>query len=584
MMYQFQESLPKVPLPRLEDTCSRYLDIVAPLLSEAELAQTKAAVMDFLQGSGPKLQKQLEMIARSTSTSYINEFIDERFLEARLPLVGKTNVAQVLSPVLGTEKLPPTRLAATLISNLLRFYLKIKGRSLDPDRDIFQIDRPPLCMVQYDNLFGTSRIPGIKRDSLVRAQTPDHVVVIRHNRFYSLNLIQGEQLPRVEQIKQQLDWIIENTPLGDSAVGALTTLPRTQCAVLRSDITAIAPENARSLALLDSALFVVCLDETAPTDLKAGLENAFYGAGQNRWFDKPVQLIVTANGQAAINIEHTGFDGYPVMRMTSEVNRKPQEEAPALTVPVRWEPPTRLEWKLTPEIVEEIEQASEAVGRLMAQNQTRVLEFNEFGCDFLQQYALNADAVVQLSIQLAYARLHSNIVGVTESVHTRNFQYGRYENIRTVTSESVELIRAFSEASSQEARYSALNDAIAAHMRRLFDCKKGRNVDYHLLALDSLARYQGVVPEIFLDKAYTQVFKQPVVWTSSLAAGMGIAAFVFVSPPVNHGYGVSYLIQTDRITFCVTSQFGQPGEYIQLLRQSISELGDLMRAFKQLKS
>src|SRR5919202_1380404 len=131
MMYQFQESLPKVPLPRLEDTCSRYLDIVAPLLSEAELAQTKAAVMDFLQGSGQKLQKQLEMIARSTSTSYINEFIDERFLEARLPLVGKTNVAQVLSPVLGTEKLPPTRLAATLISNLLRFYLKIKGRSLE---------------------------------------------------------------------------------------------------------------------------------------------------------------------------------------------------------------------------------------------------------------------------------------------------------------------------------------------------------------------------------------------------------------------------------------------------------------------
>jgi hypothetical protein len=61
-MYQFQESLPKVPLPRLEETCDRYLQTVAPLLSDIELAQTRAAVMDFEQGSGPELQKQLERI------------------------------------------------------------------------------------------------------------------------------------------------------------------------------------------------------------------------------------------------------------------------------------------------------------------------------------------------------------------------------------------------------------------------------------------------------------------------------------------------------------------------------------------
>lgn len=83
-MYQFQDSLPKLPLPRLEDTLERYLEIVAPLLSETELAQTKAAAINFQEGSGPVLQKQLEMIDGSTSTSYLHEFTLNSRLENRL--------------------------------------------------------------------------------------------------------------------------------------------------------------------------------------------------------------------------------------------------------------------------------------------------------------------------------------------------------------------------------------------------------------------------------------------------------------------------------------------------------------------
>ncbi|MGH8002569.1 MAG: choline/carnitine O-acyltransferase, partial [Brasilonema sp.] len=45
-MYQFQESLAKLPLPRLEDTCECYLQMVTPLLTETERARTTAAVMD----------------------------------------------------------------------------------------------------------------------------------------------------------------------------------------------------------------------------------------------------------------------------------------------------------------------------------------------------------------------------------------------------------------------------------------------------------------------------------------------------------------------------------------------------------
>lgn len=577
-MYQFQDSLPQQPLPQLQATCSRYLDRVKPLLNEAQLTSTTAAVTDFLQGDGPKLQKQLEMIAASTATSYINEFLDERFLDARLPLVKKTNIAQVLSSVSPQPTQSQTQRAATLIFNLLKFYWNIKHHALEPDRDLFQINRPPLCMVQYNHLFGRSRLPGLKRDSVVMAENPNHIIVIRHHQFYALKLIQAEQLPTLEDIQQQLDWIVEQRTPDAPGIGVLTTLPRTQWAVLRSYMTTFAPENAQSLEWLDQALFVVCLDETIPEDLTAALENAFYSNGKNRWFDKPIQLIVTANAQAAINIEHTGFDGYTVMRMTSTLNQPPDETGQT-GIPL--EPPIPLKWRLTPEIVAEIEQASADLQQLMGQNQTQVLEFTEFGADFLRQQTLNVDGIIQLAFQLAYTRLHDETVCVTESVHIRHFQQGRFEDVRTVTAESVEFIQAFIQAHSPEIQYSTLNAAIVAHLRRLLDCKQGQNVDDHLLALKSLAHSQGIIPEIFNDYAYTQVFTQPRIWTSSLAAGMGIAAFIFVPPPMKNGYGISYIIEPDQMIFCITSQLGQAEAYVQSLKLSLSELGNLLKTAKK---
>src|SRR5262245_53565898 len=48
-----EDSLPRVPLPGLEDSCARFLDWCAPLLTAEQLAATEAAVDDFLAPDGP---------------------------------------------------------------------------------------------------------------------------------------------------------------------------------------------------------------------------------------------------------------------------------------------------------------------------------------------------------------------------------------------------------------------------------------------------------------------------------------------------------------------------------------------------
>ena len=85
-MWQHQASLPRLPIPDLELSCSRYLSAVAPLsaVSEAQLRSTELAVAEFLAVDGAKLNRELHARdAANAHTSYINPFWDDMYLEGR---------------------------------------------------------------------------------------------------------------------------------------------------------------------------------------------------------------------------------------------------------------------------------------------------------------------------------------------------------------------------------------------------------------------------------------------------------------------------------------------------------------------
>lgn len=68
-----QDSLPKLPIPELEETCKRYLESLSALQTPREQEESKAAVYDFLRTDGPVLQEKLKNYA-SSKTSYIEQF------------------------------------------------------------------------------------------------------------------------------------------------------------------------------------------------------------------------------------------------------------------------------------------------------------------------------------------------------------------------------------------------------------------------------------------------------------------------------------------------------------------------------
>lgn len=68
-----QDTLPKLPIPELEDTCQRYIEALKPLQTPRERAETQHAVNEFLKHEGPDLQEKLRSYAQG-KTSYIEQF------------------------------------------------------------------------------------------------------------------------------------------------------------------------------------------------------------------------------------------------------------------------------------------------------------------------------------------------------------------------------------------------------------------------------------------------------------------------------------------------------------------------------
>src|SRR4051794_24195367 len=81
-----EDRLPRVPLPALDDSCRRLLEWCAPLLTPHELAETEAAVAEFLAPDSPAhgLQAALKEYDRSPGgRSWLDPFWPYRSLGRR---------------------------------------------------------------------------------------------------------------------------------------------------------------------------------------------------------------------------------------------------------------------------------------------------------------------------------------------------------------------------------------------------------------------------------------------------------------------------------------------------------------------
>jgi carnitine O-acetyltransferase len=241
----------------------------------------------------------------------------------------------------------------------------VKREELPPDT----FKGKALCMDQFKALFGSTRVPkgnGMK-DCVHTYPDSTHVVVLIRNHIYyfqalwpkdsSVAVDEHDIKDILEAIQKHVNVIsyppnaaeengqipgkqngveIKNVPAtSEEALGALTSLPRAEWAEARRMIEESDNEqNKKSLHVIDSALFVLVLDDHYPKGINEKAANMLHGTNElvmgpdntlvqvgtccNRWYDK-LQLIVCSNGTAGVNFEHSAIDGHTALRYVSDI-------------------------------------------------------------------------------------------------------------------------------------------------------------------------------------------------------------------------------------------------------------------------
>ncbi|GCB65549.1 hypothetical protein scyTo_0009968 [Scyliorhinus torazame] len=93
-----QKSLPRLPVPPLQQTLERYLLALEPIVSQEELESTKQIVKEFGQrgGVGERLQASLGRRAKKTENWLCDWWLRTAYLEHRLPVVIHSSPAVLL--------------------------------------------------------------------------------------------------------------------------------------------------------------------------------------------------------------------------------------------------------------------------------------------------------------------------------------------------------------------------------------------------------------------------------------------------------------------------------------------------------
>ncbi|KAF1844672.1 carnitine acetyl transferas-like protein [Cucurbitaria berberidis CBS 394.84] len=517
--FAHQDKLPKLPIPELESSCKKYVAALKPLQSPKEHNDTVLSINEFLKSDGPILQEKLKKYA-SGKANYIEQFWYDSYLNFDNPVVLNLNPFFLLEDDPTPARNNQVTRAASLVVSALAFVRAVRLEELPPDT----VRGQPLCMYQYSRLFGTARIPTENGCQIGQDPTSKHVVVMCSGQFYWFDVLDdnNDLIMSEKDIALNLQVIVEDAqevPIQDAAKGALGVLStenRKVWAGLRDVLhREEGSNNSDCLNIVDSALFILCLDYTAPqtgadlcmnmlcgtSKIERGVQ---VGTCTNRWYDK-LQIIVCKNGSAGINFEHTGVDGHTVLRFASDLYtdtilrfaRTINGSAPSLWAsqspdPAKRDPdsfgdvqttPHKLEWDMVPELSTALRFAETRLADLIQQNEFATLEFPHYGKNFMTSMGFSPDAFVQMAFQAAYYGLYGRIECVYEPAMTKVYYHGRTEAIRSVTEESVDFLTTFWGENPAAQKIDALRKACQKHTENTKDCAKAQGPDRHLYAL-----------------------------------------------------------------------------------------------------
>ncbi|KAI8074138.1 acyltransferase ChoActase/COT/CPT [Gongronella butleri] len=569
-----QSVLPRLPIPDLESTASRYKRSLIPLLSSADYQQAASKVDAFVTSAfGRELQGRLHALDEREAAkgySWLDQlWLDKAYLSYREPTL--INVNWWMQFIDGPQGLvtPTTQNTATpaqinraagMIASLIDYSNRINNEEIAPD-----VTRSgPFCMHQLKGVFSTTRIAASPADKVVSQcpATAKHITVMYKDQIFSVDVIgpHGQVVPVATIAKQlqQLTQHVDSLPAAERQlpVGLLTSDHRDTWSKVREQLEAN-PSNARVLQDIDASLFAVCLDDySAPRELDLTHRNYCHGDNaHNRWFDKGFQLIVETNAAAGVNGEHSAVDAVVPLRIFDDVLQKEPAQV-AGDASVTLAAPRHLTWTFdNVDAFKSVLQSAEQGAKTRIDNlDCKMLHYTDYGANFMKNSKVSPDGWMQMVFQLAYFRHYGEPCATYESASTRKYLTGRTETVRTCSEETVAFTKMWDDKDvTMTDKLAAFSRAVASHSEYMRAAINGFGVDRHLFGL-----YLQMTPEeaaseqaaIFQDASFrlSQHWKMSTSNTSPGRLSWG--AF---GPVVHDGYGINYAIDKEMVRLSVSS-------------------------------
>ena len=542
-MLRFEDSLPRLPVPTLEETCQRYLKSLHPLLTNEEYSASEKAISKFQQQAATLQDRLVAKAEQPETKNWIAEWWNEAaYLAYKDPVVPY--VSYFYSFRDDRKRRNPAKRAAAITTAALEFQREVVAGTLEPE----YMRKKPMAMSSYQYMFNTSRVAAEPADYPITypAAENQYILAIRNNQFFKIAThVNGKQLNTTE-LEQAFNKVYQNAQTSP-AIGALTSLPRDQGAVARKNLLDASSSNATALKDIEAASFVVCLDSASPVTREERAHQYWHGDGANRWYDKPVQFIVNDNGTAGFMGEHSMMDGTPTHRLCDTVNALIVNERLDFSNPsVRSSlpDPVAITFKTSPQVQNDISSAQSQFSAVISAHDLRVQAYQGYGKNLIKKFKCSPDAYVQMVIQLAYHKMYGKNRPTYESAATRKYQLGRTETTRTVSDDSVAFCTAMAnpDATAQECE-QLFRKAVDAHVKYTQDAADGYGVDRHLFGLKKCLKEGEEVPELFKDPAYSYSSSWHI--SSSQLSSEYFNGYGW-SQVIDQGWGIAYMINGDR--------------------------------------
>eukprot|EP00057_Strongylocentrotus_purpuratus_P011864 XP_011666338.1 PREDICTED: carnitine O-acetyltransferase [Strongylocentrotus purpuratus] len=468
-MFAHQDSLARLPVPPLQQTLYKYLMAVKPIISPEDYEVTKKIVDDFGKpgGVGQDLQMGLINRAKKMDNWLSDWWLNVAYLDFRSPVIVHSSPGVVfptdeMSEFKGREG--QLQQAAKLIRSVMDFKYLIDTQSVPVDKMAGQ----PLCMDQYYKVLASCRIPGPKKDEVKifppnMPNAPKHITVAFNNQFYSVDVLRPDGKPySLDDLYAQLKYIVMATPMPAVPVGILTAEHRNTWGKIYKKMKKDY-ENKDSFEKIKRSLFLVALDQDERlgadgSDIAMRGRQSLYGGGSmissgNRWFDKTLQFWVGTSGYMGLTYEHCTAEGPPIVAMVdhslNNMNNLVTEAGSDTPNPPK---PERLDFNISPDIVEAIEEAKHNVDVAHNDLLFPLFQFKDFGKNLPLSQRLSPDSFIQNAIQEAFFKLYGYSTATYESGSLRKYKLGRTDTIRSATIESDEFAQGMCDPTKSRCR------------------------------------------------------------------------------------------------------------------------------------